>query len=161
MVSIFYFGLDMGFQGIVLATGLMFILRFLSNYALVTFRDDVRKHDDVFLFSKETVTNLSPLVKKCFASMSLGVWGWWSFEIFTLMATYISPAAAGAQTILRSIGLLTFMMPVGFANGAAILIGKCIGEEKKNQALQYYRVSQIMALVITAVQIVLLIVLRD
>ena len=96
MVSIFYFGLDMGFQGIVLATGLMFILRFLSNYALVTFRDDVRKHDDVFLFSKETVTNLSPLVKKCFASMSLGVWGWWSFEIFTLMATYISPAAAGA-----------------------------------------------------------------
>ena len=132
MICVFYFWLDMGFEGVILATGLMFMCRFLVNYSLVTFRDDVKKHDDVYLFSRETVSNLGPLIRKSFASMSMGVWGWWSFDIFTLMATYIGPAAAGAQTIMRSIGLLTFMMPAGFTNAAAILIGKQIGAEKKN-----------------------------
>lgn len=119
----------------------MFIFRASVNVGLVYLRDDVRKHDDVYIFSRETVTNLGPLVKKSFASMSLGVWGWWSFDIFTLMATYIGPAAAGAQTIMRSIGLLTFMMPAGFSAGAAIMIGKSIGQERPNLAMQYYRVA--------------------
>ena len=72
------------------------MIRFSVNYGMVTFRNDVKKHDDVYLFSRETVTNLGPLFRKCLASMSMGVWGWWSFDIFTLMATYISPQAAGA-----------------------------------------------------------------
>lgn len=62
---------------------------------------------------------------------------------------------------MRSIGLLTFMMPVGFANGSAILIGKSIGEEKKNLALQYYRVAQMAAIVITCFQILILITLQE
>lgn len=74
----------------------MYIVRFIANYSLVVCRDDVIKHDDVYLFSRETVTNLGPFVRKGFAAMSMGVWGWWSFDIFTLLATYISPAAAGA-----------------------------------------------------------------
>lgn len=127
MVCIFYLWLDMGFRGIVLATGLMFICRASVNVGMVHFRNDVRKHDDVYLFSKETVSNLSPLVKKSFAAMSMSIWGWWSFDIFTLMATYIGPAEAGAQTIMRSIGLLTFMMPAGFASGSSIMMGKSVG----------------------------------
>lgn len=92
MICTFYIWLDMGYKGVMLATGLMFFIRFLCNFALVELRNDVRKHDDVHLFSKETVTNLMPLVKKSFASMALGIWGWWSFDIFTLMATYMGPA---------------------------------------------------------------------
>ena len=110
----------------------MFIFRASVNIGFVHLRNDVRKHDDVYLFSRETVTNLGPLLRKSLASMSLGVWGWWSFDIFTLMATYVGPATAGAQTIMRSIGLLTFMMPAGFSSGSAIMIGKSIGQEKVN-----------------------------
>ena len=141
MICIFCLWIDMGYKGVIWATGLMFFFRFFANYAMVTYRNDVKKYDDVYLFSKETVTNLGPLVRKSLASMSMGVWGWWSFDIFTLMATYISAEAAGAQTIMRSIGLITFMMPVGFANGAAIVIGKSIGEENKTLAMQYYRIA--------------------
>ena len=95
------------------------------------------------------------------ASISMGVWGWWSFDIFTLMATYISPSAAAAQTIMRSIGLLTFMMPVGFANGAAIMIGKSAGKEQKLVAMQYYRIALQVALFLTFVQVLILLVFRD
>jgi len=95
MICIFFLWLDMGYQGVILATGLMFAFRASINVGMVELRNDLRKHSDVHLFSKETVTNLGPLFYKSLSSMSLGVWGWWSFDIFTLMATYIGPAAAG------------------------------------------------------------------
>jgi Na+-driven multidrug efflux pump len=135
MICIFYLWLDMGYRGVILATGLMFFVRACVNISLVEMRNDVRKHSDVHFFSKETVTNLGPLFFKSLSSMFLGVWGWWSFDIFTLMATYIGPAAAGGQTIMRSIGLLTFMMPASFSSSAAITIGKSIGEERNNLAM--------------------------
>jgi len=47
--------------------------------------------------------------------MSMGIWGWWAFDIFTLIASYMAANVIAAQTILRSIGLLTFMLPVGIS----------------------------------------------
>ncbi len=128
MILIFYVWLDLGYKGVMLATGIMFVFRFLVNYLLIEFYcDKVSKHDDVYLFSRETVTNVWPLLRKSFASMLLSIWGWWAFDIFTLMATYIGATEAGAQTIMRSIGLMTFMMPAGFSGGCNIMVGKSIG----------------------------------
>ena len=45
----------------------------------------------------------------------MGIWGWWAFEIFTLIASYLSVEIIAAQTIMRSLGLLTYMIPVGFS----------------------------------------------
>jgi len=91
-----------------LATGVMFFVRFIVNYGLVELRNDLRKHDDVYLFSIETVSNLKPIVKKCLASLALGIWGLWIFDILLLLATYMGPAGTAAQTIMRSIGLITY-----------------------------------------------------
>ena len=71
MVCILYFWLDWGYEGVLLATGFMFVARAAVNIGLVTFRNDVRKFDDVHIFSKETVSNLGPLLKKSFSSMAL------------------------------------------------------------------------------------------
>ena len=83
----------------------------------------------------------------------MSVWGWWAFDIFTLMATYLGGTTAAAQTIMRSIGLLTFMLPVGFATGCGILVGKSIGEKKPKLAMQFYKVSLAASIVITILQI--------
>ena len=85
------------------------------------------------------------------AAAALGVWGWWSFDIFTLMATYLGPVDAGGQTIMRAIGLLTFMLPVGFSMGCSIKLGKSIGARKTNLAMTYYRAAQITSIVITVI----------
>ena len=61
-----------------------------------------------------------------------------------------------AQTIMRSIGLLTFMMPVGFASGCGILVGNSIGEKKPKLAMQFYRVAMWAASGIAGVQIIAL-----
>jgi len=161
LILVLFVWLDAGFKGIMVATGFAFFVRFLCNFSLVMLRNDVRKHDDVYLFSWESCTNVTPLLRKSFASLALGVWGWWSFDIFTLMATYIGTTEAGAQTIMRSIGLLTFMMPVGFASGAGIMIGKSIGQKNTPLAQQYYKVGQMASIAISICQSVVLGGLKD
>jgi Na+-driven multidrug efflux pump len=58
----------------------------------------------------------------------MSVWGWWAFDIFTLIASYLHAVVIAAQTILRSIGLITFMLPVGIMTACVTLIGNAIGE---------------------------------
>ena len=88
--------------------------------------------------------------------MLMGIWGWWAFDIFTLMATYLGGPVTAAQTIMRSIGLLTYMLPVGFASGCGILVGNSIGEKRPKLAMQYYRVAMATAVGFTVIQILIL-----
>lgn len=60
-------------------------------------------------------------------SMAMGVWGWWAFDLFTLIASYMDKEVIAAQTFLRSIGLVTFMLPVGISQACGTLIGNAIG----------------------------------
>jgi hypothetical protein len=41
--------------------------------------------------------------------------GWWAFDIFTQLAAFCTIDELSAQTILRNIGLFTFMIPVGLS----------------------------------------------
>lgn len=79
------------------------------------------------LFSKESTVNLQNQLKLGINGLFMGIWGWWAFDIFTLIASYLSIDIVSAQTIMRSLGLLTFMIPVGFSVACGILVGRSIG----------------------------------
>ena len=81
--------------------------------------------------------------------MFMGIWGWWAFEILTFMATYLGETQTAAQSQMRSIGLLTFMLPIGYSTASAILAGNAIGEYKPKLAMLYYYVCFSMALLIS------------
>ena len=51
---------------------------------------------DVYLFSKETVSNLTPILSLALKSVAMGVWGWWAFDLYTLMSSYLGPNEVGA-----------------------------------------------------------------
>ena len=57
---------------------------------------------------------------------------------------------------MRSLGLLTFMLPVGYSYASGILSGNAIGEFKPKLALTYYKVCLFMALIITGLQMSIL-----
>lgn len=86
----------------------------------------------------------------------MGMWGWWAFDIFTLVASYLSADALSAQTIMRSMGLLTFMVPVGFASGTALLLGNQIGKGCSMSLLHYYKVSTSVSFALGLAQVILL-----
>ena len=57
---------------------------------------------------------------------------------------------------MRSIGLMAFMIPVGFSNACGIYTGNSLGEGRPRVAMQYYNVALIFALVVTIIQILVL-----
>ena len=78
----------------------------------------------------------------------MGVWGWWAFDIFTLLASYLSTNAISAQTIMRSLGLLTFMIPVGFNKACSYYVGIYIGKGCEKSLMHYYNVAMIMSCIV-------------
>ena len=157
LIGILYFGLDWGFTGVCIATASVFVGRFIATMTFVKCKGDSFKwYEDVRLFSRETVTNLKPMIKISVLAMLMGIWGWWAFEIFTFMATYLGETEAAAQTQMRSIGLLTFMLPVGYSGASGILTGNAIGASKPKLAITYYKVCMVAALCITVLQMTVL-----
>lgn len=41
------------------------------------------------------------------------VFAWWSFDVYTQLAAMLTDTDIAAQTILRIIGVFTFMVPIG------------------------------------------------
>lgn len=91
----------------------------------------------------------------------MGIWGWWAFDIFTLMASYVSnPAVLSSQTIMRSLGLLTFMIPAGFSQACGITVGGFIGKGLEKALKYYYWTSMYLSVITAAIQIVIFITLK-
>jgi len=61
--------------------------------------------------------------------------GWWAFDVFTQMAVLTdSEDKIASQTILRNIGLFTYMIPVGLMQAATFFIGKYLGKNRADLA---------------------------
>ena len=91
----------------------------------------------------------------------MGVWGWWAFDIFTLIATYMDTAIIAAQTILRTLGLITFMLPVGIMSASGTLIGNSVGAGRADHAIIYYETSMKMGVALAIVQVLVLLLGKD
>ena len=81
----------------------------------------------------------------------MGCWSWWAFDLFTLICSYISTEVISAQTIMRSLGLLTFMIPVGFAKASGFFIGKFIGQGCEISLKHYYKMCLGLSVLVGAV----------
>lgn len=114
-IYVFYFSFDWGFNGVCAATACMFMTRFAINCGLVTISKKFKKFPEIKFFSKLTTSDFGDQISLCLNSLAMGVWGWWAFDLFALIASYMSKEVFAAQTFLRSIGLLTFMLPVGIS----------------------------------------------
>ena len=94
-------------------------------------------------------------------TLLMGIWSWWAFDIFTLITSYLSVEVISAQTIMRSLGLFTFMIPVGFKIACQFLIGSNIGKGDICAILHYYRVCMVSATFLGLVQVAILYFFRD
>lgn len=70
-----------------------------------------------------TQKGFSEMNKQGWMSFVLKVMGWWAFDVFTLLAASLTVEETSAQTIMRNIGLYTFMIPVGFMQASNFLTG--------------------------------------
>jgi len=89
-VALFVHVFDWGFKGVALATSILFVVRFLIVIYQVETNEGLKNIDGVVLFSKETTQNLSHQISLSINGLMMGVWGSWAFDIFTLIASYLS-----------------------------------------------------------------------
>ena len=62
--------------------------------------------------------------------------GWWAFDVFTILAAELTETDVAAQTILRNIGLFTYMIPVGLMSSTTYLVGRYIGMNRDDLAIK-------------------------
>jgi len=93
--------------------------------------------------------------------MFMGVWSVWAFDIFTLIASYLSVDIISAQTIMRSLGLTSFMIPFGFSMASGMLIGKCIGEGSRSKVEYYYKLCMLVSVMVAIAQNIFLVVFEN
>jgi Na+-driven multidrug efflux pump len=86
--------------------------------------------------------------------MSLSVWSWWAMDVFTIIAANIPnepDEVVNAQHIMRTMTLLTFMIPMGIVVSATIIVGNNIGANKvaigKAYALTCVKTAAVWAIV--------------
>jgi MATE family multidrug resistance protein len=69
---------------------------------------------------------------------------WWSFELMTVIASYISIQSVAVQIIIINNSHVFFMPHFGLCISATILTGKYIGAQDIPMAKLYHRTLQIM-----------------
>lgn len=110
----YYLGvtLDMKIHGVAIASHIHFIARFVITYSLIINDEDARKclvplnHPDSF-------KGLPEMMRVGYYSLINRVFAWWSFDVYTQLAAMLTDTDIAAQTILRIIGVFTFMVPIG------------------------------------------------
>ena len=84
-----------------------------------------------------------------------------ALNIFTLMSSYISIEAIAAQTIMRTLGLLTYMLPAGLSTTASTLIGNSIGAEDQPAIQHYFLILITCAAFVGVIEAILLYLVKD
>ncbi|CDW84612.1 na+-driven multidrug efflux pump [Stylonychia lemnae] len=138
--------LDLGMFGIAIASCIHFFLRFLVYVVLIAKSERLRA-SLVSIWDPNCKNDLWPQFVLSLQCASLGIWSWWAFDIFTLIASYMSVDDLAAQTVLRNIGLLTYMIPVGLSISSVILVGNMIGANNPNGAKLYAKMCTLSAFI--------------
>ena len=69
----------------------------------------------------------------------MGVWFWWAYDIFGLMASWLGSNEMAACTIMRNIGILMLCWPLGSAFACTLYISNSVGAGQAKIAMQYYK----------------------
>eukprot|EP00347_Sterkiella_histriomuscorum_P022093 403331703 len=150
----------MGMTGVAIASSFHFFCRFLVMYLFFRFTPRFYDHNVSFT-DPECFRNLWTQFKFSVKCAFLGVWSWWAFDIFTLISSYMTIDDLAAQTVLRNIGLLTYMIPVGIAQAASIMVGNNIGAKNVKAGKIYAQMCVLTSVIWGVGTVFVLILLRD
>jgi Na+-driven multidrug efflux pump len=136
-----------GYSGLCWPIFFNFSSRFVFSWIMLGLSTYPEVKPRVMFISKETVRNLGHLFKLCLSSCFMTVWLSWAFDVLTLMSTYLNKEMIAAQTIMRTVNMIAFVVPISFQVAAAILVGKSIGEKSVQHALRVTKICLVCAVI--------------
>jgi len=121
--------LNMKMKGIAISTFVHFLCRFIilrTCYSL----DPKLSRCLIPLWHEDSFKGWDETFRLGFSAMLVSVAGWWAFDVFTLLASQLDTTDVAAQTILRNLGLFTYMIPVGLSSAMNFFTGQYIGKNR-------------------------------
>ena len=134
----------------------MFLIKFVTGIALVRCGGRFEEFPDVRLVSMETISNTKPMILIGVKGIFMGVWFWWAYDIFGLMASFLGSEAMAACTIMRNIGFLMLGWPLGCAFACTLYLTNAVGAGQAKIAMQYYKVAVACGFASTCILVTLL-----
>lgn len=119
--------------GVAIASLVHFCFRYIIMFSLVSTNKDAQKCM-IPLKHEDSWKGLREIVVVGWNSFLVKVMGWWAFDVFTQLASLLTETDVAAQTILRNIGLFTYMIPVGLMYTSNYMIGRYIGMNRVDLA---------------------------
>lgn len=107
---------------IAIASGLQFFVRSVVSFTCANCDPDVSKAIISFR-DPASWKDLGEMAKYGINTVMLRVMSWWAFDVYTQLTNALPVEYLGGQTVLRNIGLFTFMIPAGISSSANVLIG--------------------------------------
>ena len=132
---------ECGFMGILVATVVTMVLRFIFAILFVSCKQGFEEANAARLFSRETFENLGYQARLGLAALLFNVPSWWVTDLLLLLCTFIGEDAVGAQTIMRGLCTIIAVIPFSFSCASGFYIGKAIGAEDKAKIKFYFKAS--------------------
>lgn len=132
---------ECGFMGILIATMVSLVMRFVFATLFVSCRQGFKEANAARFFSRETFENLGYQARLGLAALLFNVPSWWVTDLLLLLCTFIGEDAVGAQTVMRGLCTIIAVIPFSFSCASGFYIGKAIGAGDKAKIKFYFQAS--------------------
>ena len=85
----------------------------------------------------------------------MGVWSWYCYDLFALMASFMGEEEVAAAAVMRIMAMSMVMIPGGFSSACGIQVAAAVGSGQARAAMQYYSVNVIAGILSSAVTLAL------
>jgi Na+-driven multidrug efflux pump len=139
--------------GTAICSAIQFMTRSAVGFTLTWFDKDI---NGAFISFRdpESWKDLKEMYAYGYNTVLLRVMAWWAFDIFTQLAATLPKNYLSGQTILRNIGLFTFMLPAGLSGASTVLVGKQIGKNRIDMATRMYYIIKTVTYTLSSAQVV-------
>ena len=153
---IFY--LDFGLIGIAVATSITYFADFLLIHIVVHFYKGLVPRESWHFFNADSFKGLLEFLYYGVPSALVYSLEWWSFEILSIFAGFLSIQELAANVIILNICIFFYQIPEGVGFAISNLVGNSLGEMNAQKSRKYAFAS-IGIMIISCLSIIIFIIL--
>ncbi len=141
-VAIFLVRNDFEIEGIAISMCLNYIVRFVSLQILILYSP--YQQNLISLLDQTSRKNLYKQLKLGLTSVFMGIWQYWSYQMYSVIAMLFMPSnVIAAQHISMNIVSIFHVLPIALSMAFSVFVGNMIGAKRIREAREYVKLSVI------------------
>ena len=156
-VYLFVFWVDIGMDGIAVATCITYILNFVIGTVYITLNKSVVKEGSWHWINRDSFRGIIEYLRYGIPSMLMVMIDNWSFEVLLFMSGYVGVIELGANIIIYNIEALIYLIAYGASITSSSLVGNSLGARHPHKAKVYTNMGILFSLICSGIIVLILI----